>query len=392
MHLVHISPVFLPYRSGITNVVYQQAKHLVKRGHQVTVLTPWYDQSEPALEIYDGIIVRRIEPMLQLGNGAFVPQLASVLTNLGHIDLIHVHTPFYGGTEVVWYMQLRSLLPAKLVVQYHHDSQLTLKTKLLSVPSLLTFTQMVQRADGVIVSSLDYAQHSRIKNLIDDRFYEIAIGVDERRFTPRFEEQEPLFEGYEMLNVFFLGVLDKAHHFKGVDILLQAVARMKQRRESTTGPALKKRLNLHVTVGGSGDMIEYYDYLAGQLKIEDYVDFIGFVEDGELPGLFKEADVFVFPSTGRAEAFGLVALEAMSSGLPVIASNLPGVRTLFADDSLLFTPGSVSELAAQLEKIMEDKELRRQTGFANRERVEALYTWERVTVQLETVYTNIMGD
>lgn len=390
-HIVHITPVFRPYKSGMTNVVYQQARQLVLRGYTVTVITPLYSNDIAAEEVYDGILVKRVKPVLKLGNGAFVPGLKNVLEQLNGVDIIHLHTPFFGGAEVIWALAIRNKLPAPLIVQYHHDAQLQLFTKILGFTSKLTFKSLIKKADIIIGSSTDYLHNCEIASSFDDRFKEVAIGVDTKRFSPLGHKQIPLFEGYEVIRFLFLGVLDKAHHFKGVDILLQAIARMKQERDSRIGPKEQRRLDLKLTVAGQGDMLEYYTNLSQQLRIDEYVEFIGYVKNEDLPDVFKEADVFVFPSTGKAEAFGLVALEAMSSGLPVIASALPGVRTLFNDTQLLIEPGSVTDLVDKLEYVLANKEKLSSIGDMNRDRAKQQYSIEKVTSDLENVYNELIN-
>jgi glycosyltransferase involved in cell wall biosynthesis len=385
MRIIHISPVFLPYHSGMTNVVYNQTKELGKRGHQVEVLTLHYDKSWSGEETIDGIQIHRIKPLIKYGNAGFAPRIGNWLKQTlrqaqGDYYIIHLHTPFFGGQEIISLMrQFGTLKNVKLIVQYHHDPQLNIFTKILSLPSSLTFKSLIKSADKVIVSSMDYAQNSNIKDLISERFMAIPLGVDHNRFKPA--NKKPKTNSKGDVKVLFLGALDRAHHFKGLDILLQAFKKVQ------AGQMLN--VNRQMLIIGTGDLLDYYRRLAKQLQLDKQVNFLGFVTDKDLPQIYQTANLFVFPSTGKAEAFGLVVLEAMSSGLPVLASDLPGVRALIQNKDFLVQPRSIAKLAKKLETLLNNKELLAKTGQANRQLVEEKYTWQKSVDKLERIYKDL---
>lgn len=388
MNIVHISPVFSPYFSGMTNVVVNQTRELVKRGHHVTVLAPRYNSDWKKEEMVDGVLVKRVTPLLKYGNGGFVPGLFAELRRISKstpIDAVHIHTPFFGGVEVIWMARILGVLKGVTVaLQYHHDPQLNAFTTMLSFPSRIVFSSLVKRVDVVIVSSLDYAKESEIRSLVDDRFIEIPFGVNAERFKMtdlRNKKEE------ESVKLLFVGALDKAHHFKGVDVLLEAFQKVVLNHKSyVSAEALAKEGILHLDIVGGGDMLSYYRKKVEEMDMSKHVVFHGRVSDDALPKFHEEADVFVFPSTGKAEAFGLVALEAMSAGLPVIASNLPGVRSLFESQELLVTPGDSEDLAKKMSRVLNDAQMRRTIGEENRKRVLEKYTWEKATDALEAMY------
>ncbi len=385
MKIIHITPVFFPYASGMTNVVVEQTRELAKKGHTIEVVTPRYKLEFEKKETINGVHVRRIIPLLSMGNGGFVPTLFFALINLKPGTVVHVHAPFFGGIEIVWLMKKLGLLrKIKLVVQYHHDPQLKGFTKLLSIPSKLTFSSLIRSADTVIVSSMDYAKVSYIAKLVNKRTVEIPFGVDTKRFAPLKKDASWQASNQRIINILFVGALDKAHHFKGVETLLRALAQLKVKSLSHgDGVTL---MDYQLDIVGKGDLLNAYKELAQKLCIADNIKFHGFVPDEDLATFHRKADVFVFPSTGKAEAFGLVALEAMAVGLPVIASNLPGVRTLFPDQQLLVEPGNIDDLVEKLSLLLNNRELRSTIGKQNLQRVLDKYTWPKVVAQLEEVY------
>lgn len=189
-------------------------------------------------------------------------------------------------------------------------------------------------------------------------------------------DNEAMKQWNNTLTVLFVGGLDRAHSFKGLPILLQAVPRIS---------------DVRLRIVGDGDLRPQYEQQARALGISDRVEFLGSVSDGELPNMYRQSDVLVLPSIGRSEAFGVVLLEAMASGIPVIASDLPGVRTVVADGEtgFLAPPGDVSALADRIGSLARDSEQRQRMSAAARQRVEERYDWERVMERWLKIYDGL---
>jgi phosphatidyl-myo-inositol alpha-mannosyltransferase len=118
------------------------------------------------------------------------------------------------------------------------------------------------------------------------------------------------------------------------------------------------------------------------------VDLVDTVAHDELPGFHAGADVFVSPALGQ-ESFGMVLVEAMAAGVPVVASDIPGYREVVRDgrDGLLVPPGDADALAAAVLRILGDRSLARRLSTAGRERAER-YRWERVVPEIEQAYAD----
>src|SRR5262249_47181729 len=131
--------------------------------------------------------------------------------------------------------------------------------------------------------------------------------------------------------VFFLARLDRTHYFKGLHLLIDAVARVP---------------DAVLVVGGDGEWRAQYEARARD-SLGERAHFVGDVPDEALPAHYRAADVVASPSVDRTEAFGLVILEALACGTPVVASRLPGVRTLVDEGrtGYLVEPGNVDQLA-----------------------------------------------
>ena len=326
--------------------------------------------------------MQRLPVALRLGNAPFLPGLG----RLAGFDIVHLHYPFYFGAEMVW---LRSLArDVKYIVTYHQDVLFEGPLRFVErVHHQLLGQRILHRASKVLATSWDYARASRLRPLLSERpslVEEMPNGVDARRFRPDVDGTD-VRARYGLrptdLVVLFVGALDRAHYFKGVDVLLEALVRLPDGR-------------VRLLIVGDGNLRAAYQRQAMTLGLGEQVVFCGRVSDAELPAHYACCDLSVLPSTTRGEAFGVVLLEAMASGKPVIASNLPGVRSVVHDgaDGYLVEPRDAKDLANKLRLLQDDPQRRREMGAHGRARVEARYDWPRIIPRLERVYTEVLDD
>ncbi len=364
MKVAQIVCTYPPYKGGIGNSAREISQLLSNSGHQVTTFTPHYRRTDKQKSNTEqpGQKTVYLKPWLQYGNGAFIPGL---FFHLGKFDLIYLHYPFFGGAELVWLYKI--LHPkTKLIIQYHHDAvSLNPVAKFLSWPSTLTRDSLFKKANKIISASFDYLNSSLIKNYFQtepNKFVEIPFAVDTRRFSAPKEQTS------NRCKILFVGGLDQAHYFKGLEVLLKALSKI-------------DNCSWELNVVGSGDLLPGYKKLAQDLKLEKRVNFLGRVNDSDLPQIYRDSSFFVLPSINQGEAFGLVLLEAMASGLPVIASNLPGVRGVFNDnqEGLLANPNDVADLSQKIKQLITNDEQRTKMGQKARVLAETKYSETYIT-------------
>ena len=379
MQIAHVTATFPPYYGGTGTVCYHNALGLARLGHSVTVFTA--DDAPGDYADPEEFAVRRLPVWFRFGNAPFMP----ALFGLEGFDIVHLHYPFYFGAESVWLRSLTNGL--RYVVTYHQD---VLFSGPLRLPERLHHwllgRQILTRAGKVLTTSLDYARASRLKELLETKpgaIGEMPNGVDTRRFHPGVGAAE-LRSQYGLRptdrTVLFVGALDRAHYFKGVGILLPALVRVAG--------------GVRLLVVGDGNLRGAYQQQALELGLEDQALFCGRVPDEDLPAHYALCDLLVLPSTTMGEAFGLVLLEAMASGKPVIASNLPGVRSVVSDgeDGLLVRPGDVSDLAEKIQTLLDDPQRRQAMGQRGRAKVEQKYAWPKIIPRLVRVYEDVLAD
>lgn len=379
MRIAHITATFPPYRGGTGNVCAHNARELARRGHEVTVLTAAV-AGAPAEETWEGVRVRRLRPLARVGNAPLLPGLAAAARGF---DIVHLHYPFFGGELAA--LAARSRTP--LVITYHQDVLLGGPMGFAARALTATAGRLTLRAaERVLYTSLDYSLSSHSRGLLRGReghIGELPNGVDISFFRPGLDAtllRGRLAIGPEQRIALLVAGLDRAHYFKGVSVFLQALRAL--------GPAVCG------VVVGDGDLRAAYETEAAALGIADLVRFVGRVDDHELPLYYNLADLAVLPSTTMGEAFGLVLVEAMACGKPVVASALPGVRTVVeqGQDGLLVPPGQAAPLAEAIGRLARDNDLRRAMGRRGRARVEARNSWERVVDRLEGHYRAALAE
>lgn len=377
MRIAHITATFPPYYSGTGMVCYNNAIELAKRGHTVTIWTA--DYLIDSLEQPMGVEVRRLKPWFRFGNAPFLAGLLKIKD----YDIIHLHHPFIWGSELTCAVSHLRRIP--YVITHHNDLiEKGGRGYLFDIYSRLATPAVFGSAQKIAVVSLDHAQHSRLAYLFSkkgkDNVVEIPNGVDVNRFRPDLNIAS-LRAVYHLPDtsvvVLFVGTLDRAHHYRRVDLLLKAVAQVNNRA-------------LHLVLAGGGDLA-YYKQLASNLGISEQVTFLGSVPNSNLPRVYNTADIVVLPSQLQ-EAFPLVILEALACGKPAIVSNLPGVRSMVTDgvEGLLVKPGDVIDLAEKLLRLLDNPQLRQEMGRRGRAKIEANYAWSKVVDRLENMYLSVI--
>lgn len=366
MKIAQIVCVYPPYAGGIGTGA-QNFYRLLKKEHEVKNFVPKSKHQKDQ----DDVIY--LKPLLKYGHGAV---LISLLWKLRKYDLVILHYPFFGSAEIVWLYKLLGG-KAKLLIHYHMDvKNISLLAKILSWPNRLIRSSLFKQADIITAASLDYVAHSQIAKDYkkqEKKFIELPFALDINRFKP---------QDNKILNttktILFVGGLDKAHYFKGVEILLEALAKI-------------NFSNWQLKIIGSGELKEKYQLLAEKLKIGDKISFLGKLTDEELINNYQTADLLVLPSINSNEAFGLVLIEAMACGVPVIASSLYGVRSVFnnGQEGLLVEPGDAKELAQKIALIIKDEQLHKAMSLAARKLVLEKYDEKVAQNKLLEIVKNI---
>ncbi|MBA7694148.1 Phosphatidyl-myo-inositol mannosyltransferase [subsurface metagenome] len=203
----------------------------------------------------------------------------------------------------------------------------------------------------------------------------IPNGVDLDHFPPDISPIDEFCDG--KLNILFVGRLEKR---KGLDYLLKAYQQVKREVSNS-------RL---IIVGPGTRLRKKYEKLVKSHGVKDVV-FVGYVSYDELPRYYNTADIFCSPATSR-ESFGIVLLEAMAVGKPILATNIDGYATVVTHgaEGFLVPPKDSEKLAEALISLLSNKSLRQQMGDRGRTKAQD-YSWEHIAQRVMDYYMRILS-
>ncbi len=376
MKIAQLTPYFYPHLGGVESHVLELSKHLRDLGHEVLVVTTKLEDAESE-DTVEGVPVKRVEPLTIFLSTPIVPGVRDVLSEENY-DILHGHSP----PPLMPFFGVRSAKKKEVpfVLTYHCD---------LEIPNIFgplivnlyeqTFgTYTVSGADKIITTTTSYGATS--KAVWHREADIIPNAVDQERFHPSNDGgqvREKLGVGDKKL-VTYVGRI--AYH-KGLEYFVRAANYLEEE-------------DVQFLLVGTGDFRPELERLIRRNRLEDKVMFAGRVPNEELPNYYAATDVFVLPSVSRLEAFGIVALEAMASSVPVIVSDIPGVRDVIVEGKhgLLAEPMNSEDLAGKIRTLIQNPEMAERMGENGRKRVEERFTWNKVAKKIEKVYGSILNE
>lgn len=343
---------------GVERVFQQFSRALAQRGHEVTLVCSTDGPDGTAQE--DGVRVVR-----ERRRGVLMrTPMASLTRSLPRdVDLVHVAATYPFTTPFVLLRARRLGLPA--VLDFHFEPS---PGGAIGAAVAGLYRQLGPRtyplAQAVLVRSRAYARSARSLAAVPETLWHVVPnGVDTQRFRPRGRAPP----GDHLL---FVGRLVP---YKGLEVLLRALA------------ILRPGLPLHIA--GEGPLRERLETRAKELGVD--VLFLGRVDDEDLPDLYRRARLTLLPSVNHQEAFGMVLVESMACGTPVVASALPGVEEVALHGGLVAPPGDAAALAETIRRALEPGALPRGAALAGP--VRRAFSWDAVTDRLEEAYARVLA-
>ena len=368
MHVLHVGKYYPPYRGGIETVVEQLCRGLASRGIEVTAVVS-NDNSATVDERLDGVRVLRLGRSAALNSQPLNLRLVPTLRSL-RFDVLHFHTPNPVGALAV--LAARRVEP--IVVSHHSD---IVRQRILGAPATIAQSLLYRRAAALVAATPKHIEHSPVLRgfasscrvihyPIDALPYANAPSAWDNQLPPAWQN-EPL--------VLFVGRLV---YYKGLDVLLDALR-------------LTDRGRLGIV--GVGPLETQLVAQAARLGITDRVQFLGALPDDRLRSLYKCARFLVLPSVAPSEAFGMVQLEAMAAGRPVISTDLKsGVPYVnqHGVTGLIVRPGDPRALAAAMKTLLDDEPYALSLGKAAERRVLAEFQVDKVVDAHVELYASLL--
>jgi len=350
---------------GVQAHVRDLAECLVGMGHHVSVLAPVDDPDDADLPAYL-VPAGRAVPVPYNGSVARLAFGPLSLTRTrrwlrrGRFDVLHLHEPTVPSLSMLALFAARG----PMVATFHTA---TARSRALQVFGT-TLQPGLEKLTGRIAVS-PAARRVVVEHLGHD-----AVLVPNGVFIDHFAGATPLDDLPAGPRVVFLGRIDEPR--KGLSVLVEAM------------PALVAAVpDVQLLVAGPGDVEEVLEDIP--VEFHDRVRILGLVSEQDKPRVYASGDVYVAPNT-HGESFGIVLIEAMATGTPVVASDLPAFRRVLDDGEagLLFPVGDATALAAAVIELLLDPERRRHLAAAA-SRVVHAYDWHYVARQVVEVYETV---
>jgi glycosyltransferase involved in cell wall biosynthesis len=308
---------YYPYVSGVSVCAKRVAEGLVKNGYKVTVLTTQHEKCLDKHEVINGVEVIRRPVLFKMGKGVILPFFwLDIIKYSIKNDYVNPNLPMAESGISSLFIPKR-----KIITTYQCDINLGPKPvdKLVAYVSTSLMRLQLIRSRVVVPSTLDYLEHSKMKKYIykSKPIYPMVTADEFFPISPT-----PLFNKLGLsAKTIKIGFVGRIVYEKGIEYLLESI------------PFIQKSIN-NFTIIIVGD---YQKVAGGSIKdkLDHYMElypgkiiFTGFLSDEERNQFYSGIDVFVLPSIDPLEAYGMVQIEAMLCGSPVVASNLPGVREI----------------------------------------------------------------
>ena len=375
MKVTLVSMVFPHPRSGIwpgiERAVGELARALVKEGASVSVLTTYWNGGQEE-ETWEGIRIHRLPDAGRTWGRAgylFSWNVRSFARRaLARGDLLRGSNVVHAFVSLSRARRWRDLgLPLFASVP-HRERPRTLADRLTLAGRFSMERRFLALAEGTFAGS-SAAREVLIADygLDPSRVHVVPLAVAGDRFTPPAGPRpaDPARDRREGIRLLFVGPLIQR---KGLRTLVEAL------------PALRRAsVPFRLKLVGEGPEEAPLRGLAASLGVAGDVEFEGFVEERLLVAAYQQADLFVFPSL--LEGFGLVLVEAMACGLPIVATGVEPMTEVVGDAGVYFPPSDAAALGEALVRCATDRELRSELSSRGRQRVETRFLWQRVARQ-----------
>ncbi len=389
MKILHLYKDYFPILGGIENHIKWLAEGMAARGHDVSVLVTNTGRGDVA-ETISGVRVVKVSRHFNISSAPIGLGMVGQLRRMGmDADIVHLHAPYPPGELA----QLLVRAGQRTVITWHSD--------IVKQAGLLRFyapflRAALKQADKILVASPPYIQSSAFLRPIHERtpgkIAVVPFGIDLTRFAkePPPQPSPTVGEGADDGSVKIAAIrarygpgplvlfVGRMRYYKGLHVLVQAMAQVE---------------NARCLIVGVGPLEAEIRAQVAALGLEERVLFAGEVDDADLPAYYRAADIFCLPSVHRSEALGIVLLEAMASGLPLISTEL-GTGTSWVNQheitGLVVPPEDPSALAGAIDRLARNDDERHGFGQAALRRAVNEFGLAQMLARTEAVYREVL--
>ncbi len=368
MRILHVYKDYHPVFGGIENHLRWLAEAQAARGHDVTALVTNPAGMTTTVREENGVRVIRAARLATVASTPLSLSLPLILRRQ-QPDVVHLHFPYPLGEVSQWLLRRGRAT----VMTYHSD--VVKQAGVLRVYGPL-LRRVLRRMDRILPTSEPYIQSSPWLRPLAARCTVAPLGVDVKRFaSPQPARVQAIHRRYPGPLLLFVGRL---RYYKGLEYLIRAM----QRVEAT------------LLIVGTGPEAARLGAMSYELGLAEKVHFLADVSDETLSAYYQAADVFVLPSSHRSEAFGIVLLEAMAAGTPLISTEL-GTGTSWVNQDgvtgLVVPPRDANALATAINKLLADDAMREEMGARAQARARAQFDLPVLVDRVMAVYEQTLS-
>ena len=363
LRILHVGKYYLPYRGGIESHLQTLSEELNGRVDLNVIVSNIGRRTTK--DLIDGVKITRVGKLFDFSSAPICPGLVREIRK-AKADIVHIHWP--NPAAVLAY--LASGHRGKLVFTYHSD---IVRQRKMAVAFMPILRHALKKAAAIIVSSPNYIEGSDVLQEFRDRCRVIPYGISVDHFNQYdLSKVRKIREQYGPRIVLAVG---RMVYYKGFEHLVRAMA----------------LVDGHLLIIGKGPLREHLNQLAVDLRISDRVTLLSEVDD--VRPYYHATDVFALPSVMRSEAFGIVQLEAMACGKPVINTQLDSGVTFVSphgESGLTVPPADSVALGGAINQLLDQPERSVELGAGGRKRVANQFTVEAMVQSTFDLYDQVM--
>lgn len=328
-----VTDFYKPHLSGVVTYISQLVETYQKLNFSVTILTTLHDKNLKSEEVINNIKIIRCKPALKSLRGFYsISLVLKYIKIYKNYNYINIHFPL---TEI---FPLIFFLNKKIILNYHCLPSGNYLLKFIDIYFYLFGIISLFVSRKILVLSKDYFENIPLYKIFKFKVLEVPPYIKESYITKKIKS--PLIK---------IGYLGRICEEKGLENLIEA-----------SNILIYKNINHKVFIAGDLKDERFKKYISGIIsksKNNKNIIFLGKIDEEEKINFYNDLDIFVLPSINSYEAFGIVQLEAMSYGVPVIASNIKGVRSVIQNtgNGLLFMKNNHIELSKKIIEIRDRK-------------------------------------
>ena len=361
---------FFPIKGGVEKVEYDLMRGLAEQGIDCDMLCAALKGKGDIICSGEHARLIYCHTWMEIAGTMIAPTMITTLWRICRkYDVIHVHHPDPMACMALFFSGYRG----KVVLHWHSD---IVRQKYLMGLYRPFQNWLIRRADLIVGTTPVYVEQSDDLKRAQHKITYLPIGTEE--IVPDIEGAHQLREKYSNHKIVFS--LGRLVPYKGYHNLIEAAQYLSD--------------DYVVVIGGTGPLRESLEQLIKERKLEKKVKLLGFVKDEEVAAYFTACDIFVLPSVQKTEAFGIVQIEAMSCGKPVVATKIPGSGTAWVNahgiSGLNVTPEQPKEIADAILTITKDRDAYEVYATGARQRFEKMFTKEKMVAGAMGIYERLM--